>query len=367
MSIEERLAVTKEQLAAIIPELKKWSAPATVLLTLYVPPGRPISDVMSLLREEFSITDNIKLKRTKNAVQTALMMAMDRLSMLAKVPPNGLALFCGVDMSTGKDICVMFSPPEPVNVFFYRTDKQFHTEFLEEMLEEKEVYGLIIVERDEATIGVLKGTRIEMLENMTGYVPGKHSKGGQSQRRFDRVIEQMVDEFFKHVGERVNRHLLPLVEQGVLKGIILGGPGYSKKDFYEGDYIDFRLKALVFPQLIDVSYQEEAGLRELVLKAEDLIRGHKYIEAVRHVEELKVHMARADGLAVFGDEVFLAGETCNISFILVNDDHPRLDEAKRLAERCGAKVVLVPSSLPEGAWLKSSFGGIAGVARFSAS
>jgi len=364
VSLEEKLLVTKEQLAQIVAELKKWSAPATVLLSLYIPPGRPVSDVMSLLREEYSITDNIKLKKTKTLVQTALAMAMDRLSTIQKVPSNGLVLFCGVDADTGKDICLMFSPPEPVQIYYYRTDKQFHTEHLEEMLAEKEVYGLIIVERDEATIGLLKGGRIEVLANFMSYIPGKHSKGGQSQRRYDRIIDQMVEDFYKEVGEKANKAFLPLLEQGVLKGIIIGGPGFSKKDFYSGEYLDFRLQKLVFPQLIDVSYQDEAGLREMVLKAEDLIKGHKYIEAVKAVEELKLHMAKADGMAVFGDEVFLAAESGNLRAVIVTDDCPKLEEAKRAAEKAGATVVLVPSSMPEGAWLNSSFGGLAGILRY---
>ncbi|MEB3789328.1 MAG: peptide chain release factor 1, partial [Desulfurococcales archaeon] len=82
----EKLQVTKRQLKSILKELKQWSAPATVLLSLYIPPGRPISDVMNLLRQEYSITDNIKLKRTRQAVKRALAAAMDRLQMIPKVP-----------------------------------------------------------------------------------------------------------------------------------------------------------------------------------------------------------------------------------------------------------------------------------------
>ncbi|MGC9121881.1 MAG: peptide chain release factor aRF-1, partial [Thermogladius sp.] len=74
----EALRVDKQRLREIIKELKKWKAPATVLLSLYVPPGRPVSDVVNLLRQELSISDNIKLKRTKNAVQRALASAIDR-------------------------------------------------------------------------------------------------------------------------------------------------------------------------------------------------------------------------------------------------------------------------------------------------
>jgi len=365
MSLEEKLKVDAETLKLLLKELKEWKAQATTLLSLYVPPGRPLGDVLSLLRQELSITDNIKLKRTKEAVQTALSMAIERLTMLQKVPENGLVLFCGVNSETRKSECYMFSPPEPVSIYFYRTDKHFHTEFLEEMLEEKDVYGLVIVERDEATIGLLKGARIEVLEELSGYVPGKHSKGGQSQRRFDRIIEQMVHEFYKSVGERVRQLLEPLLDQGKLKGIIVGGPGYSKKDFVEGDYLGPRLKQLVLPQLVDVSYQGEAGLRELVIRASELVKGQKYVEVVKRAEELKLHMAKDDGLAVFGEaEVEAAARYGALATLLVVEDHPRLEELRSLAEGCGAEVVVVPQKMPEGVWLSKAFGGVAGILRY---
>ncbi len=363
--ILDKLKVDKNQLRIIIRDLKKWRAPATTLLSLYIPPGRPISDVMSMLRQEMSITDNIKLKRTKDAVQTALSMAMERLSMIPKTPENGLVIFSGRDAETGKEICIVFSPPEPVPVYYYRTDKWFHTEFLEEMVEEKDVYGLIIIERDEATIGLLKGAFIEVVDDMVSYIPGKHHKGGQSQRRYDRIIEQMVDDFYKRVAERAKEIMLPLLEEGKLKGILIGGPGYSKQDFVKEGYLDHRLRKLVLKRLIDVSYQGEAGLREMVMKAQDLLEGQRYVEAIRKIEELKLHMAKDDGLAVYGEEeVQTAAEMGALDTLIVTEDHPRLEELRSLAEKSGAKLVVVPPSLPEGAWLKAAFGGVAGILRF---
>jgi peptide chain release factor subunit 1 len=318
-----------------------------------------------MLRQELSITDNIKLKRTKDAVQTALSMAIDRLSSIPKTPPNGLVLFCGRNVDTGEEMCLAFSPPEPVPYYYYRTDKWFHLEFLEEMVAEKEIYGLILVERDEATIGILKGSRIEVLDDFMSYIPGKHSKGGQSQRRYDRIIEQMVDDFYKRVAERARELLEPFLREGKLKGIVVGGPGYSKQDFVKGGYLDKRLQELVLNKLIDVSYQGEAGLRELVMKAEDVIQGHKYISMVKKAEELKLHMAKADGLAVFGlEEVEAASKLGALQTVLVVEDHPEIDRIYELAERSRAEIIVFPRGSPEGEWLRQSFGGVAGILRY---
>ncbi len=335
------------------------------MLSLYIPPGRPISDVMNLLRQELSITDNIKLKRTKDAVQRALTAAMDRLSKIPKVPDTGLVVFCGEDMQTRDFICYVFSPPDPVPVFFYRTDKWFHIEFLEEMVEEREAFGILIIERDAATIGLLQGTRLKVLEELEGYVPGKHHKGGQSQRRYDRIIEQLVDEFFKRVAEHAKKHFLPLLEKGILKGIIVGGPGYAKQDFVKGDYLEYRLKQKIIPQLVDVSYQGEAGLRELVMKAYDIIQGQMYVEALKAVEEFKYHLAKDDGLAVYGErEVLEALKMGALKALIIDEDRIDADRLAEEAKKYGAKVYFISDDIPEGEWIKKTFGGIVGILRF---
>ncbi|MEB3764693.1 MAG: peptide chain release factor aRF-1, partial [Desulfurococcales archaeon] len=298
----EKLQVTKRQLKSILKELKQWSAPATVLLSLYIPPGRPISDVMSLLRQEYSITDNIKLKRTRQAVKRALAAAMDRLQMIPKVPPNGLVLFCGENMDTGDFICYVFSPPEKVPVFYYRTDKRFITDFLDEMVEAEDVIGILIVERDQGTIGILKGTRLEVLEEISDYIPGKHKMGGQSQRRFDRIIEQMVDNFFKRFAEHAGRQLLPYLEKGKLKGIIVAGPGLAKNEFVKGKYLDYRLQQLVSRDLVDVAYQGDQGLKEVVMKASSIVQVQKYRDAINALEEFKKHLAKDTGMVVYGEK-----------------------------------------------------------------
>ncbi len=362
----EKLVISKRQLARLLKELKQWSAPATVLLSLYIPPGRPISDVMNLLRQEYSITDNIKLKRTRQAVKRALSAAMDRLQMIPKVPPNGLVLFCGEDMETGDFACYVFSPPERINVFYYRTDKRFITDFLEEMVEDNDAVGILIVERDQGTIGILRGSRLEVLEELSDYIPGKHKMGGQSQRRFDRIIEQMVEDFFKRLAEHAGRHFIPYVEKGRLKGIIVAGPGYAKIDFVKGKYLDYRLQKLVSKELVDVAYQGDQGLKEVVMKARSVVQTQLYRDAVEAMEEFKSHLARNTGMAVYGEqEVRQALEMGAVKTLLIHEDREDLEEWKEMAENySGAKVVVIPSSLPEAEWFKNTFGGLAGILRY---
>ena len=337
-----------------------------MLLSLYIPPGRPVSDVVNMLRQEASIAQNIKLKRTRDAVTSAISAAIDRLTQVPKIPDKGLVLFCGENFETGDFKCYMFTPPEKVTLFFYRTDKQFHTEFLEDMVEESDVYGLIIVERDEATIGILRGTRIEVLDEFEGFVPGKHMMGGQSQRRIDRIIEEMYENFLKEVGEKANSLLLPIYETGKLKGILIGGPGYAKKDFYEADYLDYRLKKIVLTPLIDVAYQGEAGLREMVMKAEELLKNQKFVEVTKLIEEIKYHLAKDDGLVVYGlEEIRKALQMGAVDSLIVYDEPNKdLESLAQEAEKYGTKVYVIGDEVPEAEWIKKTFGGAIGKLRY---
>ena len=357
--------MSKEELRRLIRELKKWSAHATTLLSLYIPPGRPISDVVNVLRQELSITENIKLKQTRNRVQAALSATIDRLVKIPKVPPNGLVLFSGENDETGEMLTIVFEPPEPINVFFYRTDKYFHTEFLEEMVAENDVYGLIIIERDEATIGLLKGNTIRVLDEIEGYIPGKHSRGGWSQRRYDRIIEELTKDFFKSVGEKATNYFLPLYEDGKLRGILIGGPGYTKNDFASGDYLDYRLRKVTLSKLVDVSAQGEPGLKELVLKAEDLIKQHIYIRTQKALEEFNLHLSKDDGLATYGEkEVMDALELGAVKYLIITEDHPKLDVFLHKAEKKGAEVFVLGEDVPDYMWIKKTFGGVVAVLRY---
>lgn len=363
--LEKKLLVDKRTLKEVINELKQWSAPATVLLSLYVPPGRPISDVTQMLREELSLADNIKLKRTRNAVKRAIAAAIDRLSMIPKVPPNGLVAFCGENLDNGDFKCYVFSPPEKVPVFYYRTDKRFITEILEDMIESEDSVGVIIVERDHATIGLIKGSRIQVLEELEDFIPGKHMMGGQSQRRYDRIIEQMVDDFMKKVGERANEYLLPIYETGKLKAIIVAGPGYAKSDFVKSGYLDYRLQKIVDPHLIDVSYQGEEGIREALEKADDVVQLSLYRETINAFENFKLHLAKGTGLAIYGpDDIEKALDMGAVAVLLIHEDRQDVEKWKEKAESMGAKVYIIPESLPESEWFLKTFDGLAGILRY---
>src|SRR5947208_1537883 len=275
----------------------------TELVSVYIPPDRPIFDVTNYLRGEQSQSSNIKSASTRKHVTQAIESAMQRLKAYKMLPPNGLVLFTGhkqVGADQTQMVTFVLEPPEPVVSFLYRCDSKFYTEPLHEMLAEKDVYGLLVIDWSEATLGLLRGKRIEVIKNLQSQVPSKHRMGGQSARRFERGHDIAVHEWYKKIGDLMTGAFRNRPD---LKGIIMGGPGYSKEEFATGEYLHHELKKKVLPTFLDTGYTDEYGLRELVEKSREILSGLDLMREKSLVQRLMEEIRKADGgLAAYGED-----------------------------------------------------------------
>ncbi|RLI98554.1 MAG: hypothetical protein DRO99_00360, partial [Candidatus Aenigmatarchaeota archaeon] len=153
----------------------------TELVTVYVPSGYNLSKISDQIRQEQSTAQNIKSKSVRKNVMGALEKILQHLKLYKQTPKNGLAIFCGnVSEKEGEaDIEIWaIEPPEPVKTKLYWCGQDFILDPLNELFREKEVYGLIVLDKSEAEIGLLSGKKIESLKHMESIVPGKTKKGG---------------------------------------------------------------------------------------------------------------------------------------------------------------------------------------------
>jgi len=136
---------------------------------------------------EKSTAANIKSKTTRSNVTDALERIIRELKTHKQTPPNGLALFSGnVSEKQGSQNIELwtFEPPKPLNIRLYRCDQTFVIESLKQMLEVEELYGLLVIDRQTATIGLLEGKRIKTLQKFTSGVPGKNQSRRTERRTF---------------------------------------------------------------------------------------------------------------------------------------------------------------------------------------
>jgi peptide chain release factor subunit 1 len=273
----------------------------TELISLYVPPGRRIHEVMANLREEYGTASNIKSRTTRKNVQDAIDRVSQRLKLFKEPPENGLVIFCGAIPRNGagseKMETYVLVPPEPINVYFYRCDARFHTDPLLEMVRERNAYGVIVIDTSNAVVATVRGQRMEILQKFSSGIAGKHRAGGQSARRFERIREQSLNEYY----HRVANHTTELFNevQG-LKGIIIGGPGPTKYDFEAGDYLNYMLKQKVLAT-IDTSYVGEQGVDEVISKSQEILKGVRYLEEKQLVQKFLYEIGHETGLGVYGE------------------------------------------------------------------
>ncbi len=323
------------RLRRILNELAQKKGRGTELISLYIPQGKPIHEVIATLREEYGTASNIKSDTTRNHVLDALTKTMQRLKLYTRTPENGLVIFCGALPTNGPGSEVVriyeLEPPKPLSVFLYRCDDHFHTDMLKDMLKEDKVIGIIAIDSTEAGLGVLESNRVEVVDVITSGVGGKHRAGGQSARRFERLREMELNDYFNRVATHAKKSF---IDSYNVIGIIVAGPGPTKDEFIKNDYLDYRLQKSVLA-VLDTSYAGSEGVREALDKAQDVLQEYRLIEEKRLVRRLFDEINSNRGLAIYGmQEVIDTLKSGAVDTVLVNDNINKVRVVAR-CKRCG--------------------------------
>ena len=416
MSTGKKTSLELFKLRKTLNTLASKEGRATELISLYVPHGKQISDALSMLRDEYGTASNIKSTTTRKNVQEAIVKVQQRLKLFKEPPENGLVIFCGAIPQNGAGSermeTYVIVPLEPIGIYLYRCDSRFHTEHLQELLREKETYGILLIDSSEATIATLQGKRMEIVREFTSGVPGKTRAGGQSARRYERLRDQRLQEYFTRVGQHANEIFLPIE---TLKGLILAGPGPTKYDFEKGEYLNYMLKNKIL-DTIDTAYVEEQGVKEVVDRAPEIMRKVRYIEEKQIMQQFLYEIGHDTGMITYGEaevrraleagavktlllsegvdllrvtvkctacsyqeqhtiksqmltsfEQSLVGKACpkcQAPSLVIAETQDVIDDLAQIAEYANTDVEIISSETEEGQMLKNAFGGIAAMLRF---
>ncbi len=416
MSSKKKTSLELFRLRKILSTLGKKEGRATELITIYVPPGKQISDAVTMLRTEYGTASNIKSTSTRKNVQEAIVKVQQRLKLFKAPPKNGLVIFCGAIPQNGAGSermeTYVLVPPEPISLYLYRCDSRFHTEHLQELLRDKENYGILLIDTSGATIATLSGKKLKIVRQLHSGVPGKTRAGGQSARRYERLRAMRLNEYFARVANHTNDIFLPMDN---LKGLILAGPGPTKYDFDKGDYLNYMLKKKIIDTM-DTAYVEEQGVKEVVEKAPEIMRKVRYIEEKEIMQKFLYEVGHDTGLITYGEtevrraleagsvRILLLSEAlvtirvtvscgacdfkenktlekhklheleeslngkqcanCNAQSLSITNTQDLIDTLADLAESSNTDVEVISSETEEGQMLKKAFGGIAAMLRF---
>lgn len=355
----------KYELENLIEELEGYRGRHTEFITVYIPAGFNINQVAKQIEDEKGTATNIKSNSTRKNVINALEKVSRQLKSLGETPKNGLAVFCGnvSDVEGKEDLQIWaIEPPKPLKVRMYRCDQTFILDPLKEMTEIEEVYGLLIIERNEATIGVLEGKSIKILQHMTSGIPGKVRAGGQSSQRFHRITEGLAKDFFRRVAEAMKAQFF---DNEKLKGILIGGPIPTKDEFLEKGNLATKLKDQVIA-VKDIGGTEMHGLQELVQSSQDVLAEQEITKQKVILDEFLALLAKNPDKVAYGEaEVEQRLTEGSVEKLILSKSLPKEKRIKfdKLAKSTSSEVYIVTKETAEGVQF-DNLGGMGAILRF---
>ncbi len=337
IKIEKQDSVKMYKIRKTLNELSQVSGHGTELISVYIPKGKQLHEVITQLKEEQGTADNIKSDLTRTHVVDSLGKVVQRLRLYKKTPERGLVIFCGAlpregGGPIGTEVIKAFEldPPKDLKTFLYRCDDHFHVDILKDMLKDENLIGFLAIDAKDAGWGLLHGDKIEVLSETGSGVAGKHRQGGQSAKRFQKLREMELTYYFNRVAETTKEYFIDIYP---IKGLIISGPGPTKEDFIKGDYLEYRLQDMIIAT-IDSSYSGSEGIREAFAKAGDILSDYRMVEEKQIVEKLFQHINSHSGLGAYGLKEIIELLKNNVVDTLIITDDTELNRVEVKCKRC---------------------------------
>ncbi len=213
----------------------------------------------------------------------------------------------------------------------HNCDDHFHLDVLRSLLREEELIGILSMDNSEAGYGTISGDRVDVIQVITSGVGGKHRQGGQSARRFERIRENEINDYFHRVAAHATKIFLG---DRPIKALIISGPGMTKEDFFKGEYMDYRLQKMTIGE-IDTGYAGEEGIRETLTRGQGLLENMRVIQEKKLVEQFITEASKPKGLAVYGLKPVLDSiRDASAQTILISEDL-NMKFVKTICKNCG--------------------------------
>jgi hypothetical protein len=145
----------------------------------------------------------------------------DRLAEVSTESATGSVLFASAT------VVMLVVPPFPIDLS--EDYSELYTRPLMELLERKRNVAALLLRLGGFTVGYFRGGVLVDSKTDQRFVKNRHRKGGQSQRRFDRIREKQVHELFGKVCGEAREKLEPY--EGEIEHLLFGGDRHTLIDF----------------------------------------------------------------------------------------------------------------------------------------
>jgi peptide subunit release factor 1 (eRF1) len=170
---------------AYLSKINSFRSSAEDLLTVYLPSGTHLSKVL-----------NAKIR---DRIEEKTLTLIERLD-----SETGIVFFYDFH----RMVCEAVAPPFPISSSAWRLGDRFETSTLEEVLNKDYRMLALVLHAGESFIGFAPDARFfDTGELVRSSVKEKHSKGGFSQRRFERLREEDIAHHMDKVFETLDKVL----------------------------------------------------------------------------------------------------------------------------------------------------------------
>lgn len=297
---ETEESLYKWKIKNLIKKMNESKGDGTSMISLIIPKGSQPGQISGMLTQEYSTSNNIRSHINKLSVQMAIRSAQEKLKLYSKIPPCGLCIYVGTALVDNKErkVSYDFEPFKPINTFLYRCDNKFHTEPLEALLDDDEIFGFIIVDGSKCTYAKISGNNREICKEFTVELPKKHNKGGQSSNRYARLRTEKRHNYLRKVAENaVPVYITNNIPN--VSGLIIAGSALLKKEIVSDDLFDGRLKKIIL-SIIDINYGGESGLNQAISLAGDVLKNTKFIREKKLLNNYYEQISKNNGLICYG-------------------------------------------------------------------
>jgi peptide chain release factor subunit 1 len=261
-----------------------------------------------------------------------------------------------VDQTKEKFICELLIPPLPIKRNVYRCDRRFYTEFLIDLFEDYQKFGLIMISGEETQFFNITGTSCILIDRFTLHRQKSMKAGGQSAQRFNRIQQNQVDEYVKKICERIRLNFL---SNGLSnnKGVIVTGVGDVKDRLLTSDFLpDVKIIKTLTLSKIDLNIVLES-CNDLLFQG-DAQEEQKVLEKITNMFHTDINKL------VYGFEVLRKdieeGKVKEIIFHIKVEKEFGLEWIKKV-EDLGGKTTRLKTLNKNNLELIQSYGGVLGI------
>ena len=152
--------------------------------------------------------------------------------------------------------------------------------------------------------------------------------------------------YFNRVAQTTREYFIDIYP---VKGLVISGPGPTKEDFINGNYLEYRLQNNIIAT-IDSSYSGAEGIREAFAKASDILGNFRLVEEKKLVEALFREINGNTGKGSYGLQEVIEFLKNNVVETLIITDNTNLNRVEGLCKRCNhlqEDIVERPDVIPK--------------------